>query len=158
MLRTTRLLSILVFFSILAGCGGGGGTTKGAGSAFNIAPYVGNWSGPINGPNVYGFSKLSLNINQSGGANDIRPDPQCPKGISGKVINSNPFNWVTYITCFDPGLGVCEITETGTLHLSGGSRIIGEFTQNGTCTLSGEPSFSHRAEFSLLKRSGSFQL
>ena len=159
MLRMTRLLSILVFFSFVSGCGGGGTTTKGAGSAgFNIAPYVGNWSGTINGPNVYGYSKLSLTVYQSGGVYDIRPDPQCPKGINGKFINGNPFKWVSQFKCFDPGLGVCTVTENGTLHLSGGNRIIGEYTQHVSCGLSSEPDFSNRGEFSLLKRSGSFQL
>jgi len=159
MLRKTRLLGILVFISILFGCGGGGGTTKGAGSVgFNIAPYVGDWSGPINGPNVYSFAKFSFDIGQSGGVLDLRPDPQCPKGLSGKFINSNPFNWVAHFKCFVPGLGVCTVSETGTLHLSGGNRITGEYTQNGSCGVSTEPPISNRGDFSLLKRSGSFQL
>ena len=159
MLRKTRLLGILVFISFLFGCGGGGGTTKGAGSAgFDIAPYVGNWSGPINGPNVYGFAKFSFNIGQSGGVLDLRPDPQCPKGLSGKFIDSNPFNWVAHFECYISGLGVCTVLETGILHLSGGHRIIGEYTQNASCGVSNVPPFYYHVDFSYLKRSGSFQL
>jgi hypothetical protein len=159
MLRKTRLLGIFVFLSFLFGCGGGGDTTKGAGSAgFDIAPYAGDWSGEINGPNVYGFAKFSFNIGQSGGVLDLRPDPQCPKGLSGKFINSNPFSWVAHFECFTSGLGVCTVSETGTLRLSGGNWILGEYTQSGSCGVSFEPPFNHRGEFSLLKRSGSFQL
>lgn len=159
MLRKARLFGVLVFFSFLIGCGGGGSTTKGAGGASNaIAPYVGDWSGEINGPNVYGFAKFSFNIGQSGGVLDLRPDPQCPKGLSGKFINSNPFNWVSHFQCFVPGLGICTVTETGTLHLSGGNWITGEYTQSGSCGVNGEPPFQHRGDFSYLKRSGSFQL
>lgn len=159
MLRKTRLLGILVFVSFLIGCGGGGTTTKGAGSApFNIAPYVGNWSGEINGQNVYGFAKFSFNIGETGGVLDLRPDQQCPKALSGKYINSNPFKWVQQFECFVPGLGVCRVTESGTLHLSGGNWITGEYTQNGACGVTGEPPFNYRGDFSYLKRSGSFQL
>lgn len=159
MLRKTRLLGILVFVSFLIGCGGGGTTTKGAGSApFNIAPYVGNWSGEINGQNVYGFAKFSFNIGETGGVLDLRPDQQCPKALSGKYINSNPFKWVQQFECFVPGLGVCRVTESGTLHLSGGNWITGEYTQNGACGVNGEPPFNYRGDFSYLKRSGSFQL
>lgn len=156
--RMTRLLGFLVLFSLLSGCGGGGSTTKGAGSASFIAPYVGNWSGEINGPNIYGFAKYSFNINQSAGINDIRPDTQCPKGLSGKVINSNPFSWVAQFECFVSGVGICTVTETGTLRLSGGNWILGEYAQSGTCGVSTKQPFDYRGDFSLLKRSGSYQL
>jgi len=159
MLRKIRLLGILVFSSFLFGCGGGSSTTKGAGGAgFDIAPYAGNWSGEINGPNVYGFAKFSFNIGQSGGVLDLRPDPQCPKGLSGKFINSNPFNWVTNFECFVSGVGVCTVSETGTLRLSGGNWIVGEYTQSGSCGVAIQSPINNRGEFSLLKRSGSFQL
>jgi len=158
MFRMTRLLGILVFLSLLFGCGGGG-TTKGAGSAsFNIAPYTGNWSGEINGPNIYGFAKFSFVIADSGQLSDLRPDPQCPKGVSGKYVTSNPFNWVAEWECFVPGLGVCQVLETGTLRLSGGNWITGEYKQSGSCGVSTEPPFEYRGDFSYLKRSGSFEL
>ena len=156
MLRKTRLLGILVFFSFLLGCGGGS-TTQGTGSSglksgFDIGPYEGNWSGPITGPNVYGFAKFSFSIDESGGVLDLRPDPQCPKGLSGKFINSNPFTWAIQFECYTAGIGVCTVTETGTLHLSGGTRIIGEYTQTRSCGV------TFKGDFSLLKRRGGFQL
>ena len=159
MLRMARLLGISISVSFLIGCGGGGGTTKGAGGAsYNIAPYVGNWSGETNGPNVYGFAKFSFSINESGGVLDLRPDQQCPKGLSGKFINSNPFRWVSHFDCFVPGLGICRVTETGDLRLSGGNWITGEYVQEGSCGVNGEPPFQYRGDFSYLKRSGAFQL
>ena len=150
MSRKLRLLGILVSFCFVVSCGGGS-TTKGVGkSSFNTAPYRGSWEGPIYGTNIQGLAKYRFVIGEFGGVIELFENKQCPTGLNGKIINSNPFSWVSTYTCFIPGSGVCTVQEKGTLQLSGGDRIIGDFSQNGNCATY---VFSHLGNFSYLKRS-----
>lgn len=145
-----RLLGILVLFSFLSGCGGGS-TTKGAsGAGFNITPYIGEWVGQINGPNAGQVFKDRFIIGQYGGVIDIGADPECPSGLAGKIINSNPFEWVANVECFVAGAGVCRLTRKGTMRLSGGNRITGEYREDGYCGVANQP-VTGFGDFSYLK-------
>lgn len=152
-----RLLCIFVLSGSLLGCGGGGTSdgAAGGGAGFNaaidITPYIGEWSGQVNGPNAANVYEDRFIIGQYGGVIEPDPNPACPSGVAGKIIDSNPFNWVATYQCLIPGAGSCTVTENGTMQLNGTS-ITGDYKQVARCGASALP-FTFVGDFFYLKQS-----
>ena len=151
-------LVVSLFLTLgLSGCGGGGSDTgSGGDSSFDLTPFIGDWLGSINAVGtVFGqtvtFNKpLGLNIRSDGLITNLDSDDRVCQGLESEFLTSNPYSWSDSYQCFSESIGLCEITETGTVTITGNTAI-GSITQDAICGAGNTP-INIKGDFALTKQ------
>ncbi|MDA9982485.1 hypothetical protein N9H39_07060 [Gammaproteobacteria bacterium] len=150
-------LIAFVLSVFLVGCGGGGSTSGGGADAnFDVAPYVGNWSGTQNGViTAFGQSTpfndtANFNIRSDGLISDLDPSDTVCQGLEAEFITSNPYSWDDEYQCFLEGIGLCDVKDSGTFTATGDT-IIGSTNHDLICGAGNTP-INIKTDYALTKQ------